>query len=92
MPDTSPNPASRQMSYKARKRWSLVLLLVGMPIYIIVVLNLMSSIARLPFLAELVAYVVLGTVWILPFKRLFLGVGQPDPNAGPDAGPNGGSH
>lgn len=81
MPDSAPKPATRKMSYKARKRWSLVLLLVGMPIYIVVAVNLMASIARLPFLAELVAYVVLGTAWILPFKRVFLGVGQPDPDA-----------
>jgi hypothetical protein len=72
---------AKQMSYAARRRWALVLLLVGMPIYIIVVLNLMASIERLPFWGEALAYIVLGTVWILPFKKVFLGVGQPDPDA-----------
>lgn len=85
MPDNAPKPAVKPkgvaMSYKARRRWALVLLLVGMPVYIVVVLNLMSSIERLPFWLEAAAYVVLGTVWILPFKRVFLGVGQPDPDA-----------
>lgn len=71
----------RQMSYKARKRWALVALLVGMPIYIVIVLNLMASIDRLPFWAEVAAYVFLGIAWIFPLKRLFLGVGQPDPDA-----------
>jgi len=28
--------------------------------------------------------VLLGVVWVLPLKRLFLGVGQPDPDEGPD--------
>jgi hypothetical protein len=30
---------------------------------------------------ELLAYIVLGVVWVLPFKFVFLGVGQADPNA-----------
>jgi hypothetical protein len=28
--------------------------------------------------------VALGVVWILPFKFIFKGVGQPDPDAPPD--------
>jgi hypothetical protein len=76
----SDTPA-KVMSYQARKRWSLLLLLVGMPVYIIVVLNLMTAIERLPFWLEAAAYIFLGVAWILPFKRVFLGVGQPDPDA-----------
>ncbi len=68
------------MPYKNRKRWALALLLVGMPVYIVVAVNLMASIERLPFWAEVPAYILLGTVWILPFKGVFLGVGQPDPD------------
>ncbi len=75
------------MSYAARRRWALVVLLVGMPIYVVIVLNLMSSIQRLPFWAEVPSYIVLGTAWIFPLKRVFLGVGQPDPNAPADAPP-----
>lgn len=75
-----PKNSAQPMSYKARKRWSLVLLLVGMPIYVVVVLNLMTSIERLPFALEALAYIVLGIAWIFPFKRVFLGVGQPDPD------------
>jgi hypothetical protein len=77
---SKPSAPAKQMSYKARKRWSLVLLLVGMPVYIIVVLNLMTAIERLPFWLEAAAYIVLGVAWILPFKRVFLGVGQADPD------------
>jgi Protein of unknown function (DUF2842) len=72
---------AKQMSYKARKRWALAVLLIGMPIYVVVVLNLMTTIDRLPFWGEVAAYVVLGVAWIFPFKRVFLGVGQPDPDA-----------
>ncbi len=78
---TQTEPSAKQISYKARKRWALFALLVGMPIYIVIVLNLMTSIDRLPFWAEVVAYVFLGIAWILPLKRVFLGVGQPDPDA-----------
>jgi hypothetical protein len=80
-PQTSPKPKAALMPYKARRRWALFLLLVGMPIYIVVVLNLMVSIERLPFWLEAASYIILGTVWILPFKRVFLGVGQADPDA-----------
>jgi hypothetical protein len=80
---TQADPKPRHMSYKARKRWALVALLIGMPVYIVIVLNLMASINRLPFWAEVVAYVFLGVAWIFPLKRLFLGVGQPDPDADP---------
>ncbi len=68
------------MSYKARKRWALAALLVGMPIYIVIVLNLLASIERLPFWAEVPTYIFLGIAWIFPLKRVFLGVGQPDPD------------
>jgi hypothetical protein len=77
---TPTEPGAKRISYKARKRWALFALLVGMPIYIVIVLNLMTSIDRLPFWAEVVAYVFLGIAWIFPLKRLFLGVGQPEPD------------
>ncbi len=69
------------LSYKARKRWSLFVLLVVMPAYVVLAVSLMNSIARLPLWAEVPAYVLLGVGWILPFKRVFIGVGQPDPDA-----------
>ena len=68
------------MTYKARRNWALVLLLVGMPIYIIIALNIMVRIERLPIWAEVPVYILLGTVWILPFKRIFTGIGQSDPD------------
>lgn len=72
------------LSYKARKRLSLLILLVGMPIYVVVAVSLMNSIARLPIWAEVPAYALLGFGWILPFRWVFLGVGQSDPNADQD--------
>lgn len=73
------------LSLKARKRWSLVLLLVGLPVYIILsvtILNLLfpDPTQRPPLWAELGIYVGLGIIWAFPFKFVFKGVGQADPD------------
>lgn len=69
------------LGYKARKRWALVILLVGMPLYIVAAVNVIDLFDRPPFWVELAVYVALGVVWILPFRFIFLGVAQPDPAA-----------
>ncbi|SEM16794.1 Protein of unknown function [Roseovarius azorensis] len=68
------------LSHKARKRWSLVVLLIGLPAYVVVAVTLVNLIDRPSIWVELMIYVGLGFVWIIPLKRLFLGVGQPDPD------------
>lgn len=68
------------LSYKARRRWSLVLLLVWLPIYIVVAVTILNRIERPPIWLEVVIYVVLGIGWALPFKFVFKGVGQADPD------------
>jgi|TARA_R110000851_G_scaffold105373_4_gene223633 predicted membrane channel-forming protein YqfA (hemolysin III family) len=72
------------LSYKARKRWSLVVLLVGLPAYVVVAVSLVNWMDRPSIWVELLIYVGLGFVWILPLKRVFIGVGQPDPDARED--------
>ena len=73
------------LSYKARRRWALIILLVGLPLYIICAVAgvaLVDAIfERPPIWIEFVIYVVLGLLWALPFKAIFKGVGQADPNA-----------
>ncbi|MFO7758378.1 MAG: DUF2842 domain-containing protein [Roseovarius sp.] len=68
------------LSLKARKRWSLLVLLIGLPAYIIVALNVVIWLDPQSGWVEFLVYVVLGVIWILPLKRVFLGVGQPDPD------------
>jgi hypothetical protein len=68
------------LSLKARKRWSLLVLLIGLPAYIIVAVSLVNWMGRPSIWLELLIYIVLGFIWILPLKRVFLGVGQPDPD------------
>lgn len=70
------------LSYKARRRWSLVILLLGLPAYIAAVWWVLSLFDERPgLLIELAVYIVLGILWALPFKFVFKGVGQADPNA-----------
>ena len=76
------------LSYKARKRWSLVILLVGLPLYIMAAVTLVSLIDRPSILVELLIYVGLGFVWIMPFKFVLRGIRQADPDAPQDDGPS----
>ena len=73
-----------KLSYKARRRWSLVVLLIGLPIYIVVAVNftdwLRARYEGLPVLVELLVFVVLGFLWMLPLRSVFLGVGKEDPD------------
>ncbi|CUH67738.1 hypothetical protein TG4357_03180 [Thalassovita gelatinovora] len=69
------------LSYKARRRWSLVILLIGLPAYIVVAVSVVNMIDRPPIWLELLIYIGLGIVWVLPFKAVFKGVGQADPDA-----------
>jgi len=72
------------LSYKARKRWSIFALVVALPLYIIVTVNVVEMFDRPPFLVELLIYIVLGILWTIPLKKVFLGVGKPDPDAPPE--------
>lgn len=69
------------LSYKARKRWSLVILLVGLPLYIIVAVNVVDLFERPAFWVELLVYIGLGILWALPCRAVFRGIGQNDPDA-----------
>ena len=71
------------LSYKGRRRMALLVLVVGLPIYILVASVLATTIAPDSVWVTLLLYVGLGIVWILPFKSLFKGIGQEDPDATP---------
>lgn len=69
------------LSYKSRRRWSLIALLIGLPAYIIVAVGVIGLFERPPFWLELLIYVVLGVIWAFPLKAIFTGIGQADPDA-----------
>ena len=68
------------LSYKARRRWALVILLIGLPLYIMVAVSVLALMGRPPIWAELLVYVLLGVLWALPFKFVFKGIGKDDPD------------
>ncbi len=78
-----------RLSFKARKRLAILVLLVGMPLYVVVAVSLVNwlfpdPLDKPPVLVEIGIYIVLGIVWIWPLKGIFRGVGQPDPGRGGD--------
>lgn len=68
------------MTYKARKRLALFVLVVGLPVYIVFAVTVMSQASRFPIAIELLVYVVLGIGWVFPLKWVFKGIGQTDPD------------
>ncbi|KEJ89996.1 DUF2842 domain-containing protein [Sulfitobacter donghicola] len=71
------------LSYKSRRRLSLFVLLVALPVYIVALVYVISLFERPPFWVELLFYVGSGVIWAFPLKAVFKGVGQADPD-GPE--------
>jgi hypothetical protein len=73
------------LSWRARRNWSMVVLLVGLPVYIVVAVTLVDALrerlGRPAWILEILIFVLLGVVWALPFRSLFRGIGRDDPNA-----------
>jgi hypothetical protein len=76
------------LSHKAKRRWSLFIVIFGVPIYIVMAVTLIDLLrdmmGRPSILIELGVFVVLGVLWAFPLKAVFKGVGQADPNAPPE--------
>lgn len=73
------------LGWRARRRWALVILLLGLPVYVVAAVTLVGLLDRPPLLLEIAMYVALGFLWALPFRFIFRGVGRPDPDAPADA-------
>ena len=70
------------LSYKARRRWALVILLIGMPAYVVFSVTVMNWFDRPAIWVEFLIYLLLGIGWILPFRFVFRGIGKADPGMG----------
>lgn len=68
------------LAYKTRRRLALLILLIGLPVYIITAVTLVGLIDRPSVPLELAVYVGLGFLWMLPLRPIFRGIGQPDPD------------
>ena len=68
------------MELKTRKRLSLLVLVVLMPLYVMAAVTMMNwldaQFGRQPILIEVLVYLALGVLWALPFRRVFRGVGK----------------
>ncbi len=73
------------LSWKARRRWALVILLLGLPAYIAVASMAVSALDRPAVWAELLIYLALGILWVLPFRAVFRGIGKADPGVKSDS-------
>jgi hypothetical protein len=71
------------LGYKTRRRLSLLILVIGLPLYIVVAVNLVDLIDRPSLWVELGIYLGLGFLWMIPLRSVFLGIGQPDPDQPP---------
>ena len=72
------------MTYRTRRILSLLLLLVGLPVYIVVAITVVGWFDRPPIALEGAIYLALGFLWALPFKAVFTGVGRADPDKPPE--------
>lgn len=69
-----------ELRHKTRRRLSLLVLVVGLPVYIVIASSVVTMFDRPPILVELGIYILLGILWALPLRFVFKGVGQPDPD------------
>ena len=78
------------LSWRARRRLSLFLLLVWLPLYVVVAVTVAGWLGEMPVLAEFALYAGLGFLWALPFRPVFRGISREDPDqAGRDGEPGG---
>jgi hypothetical protein len=73
------------LSHRARKRWSLVILLIGLTAYVVVAVTVLDALrdrfGRPVWWLEALVFVGLGVLWALPFRAIFRGVGREDPDS-----------
>ncbi len=63
----------------------MAILLLGLPVYIAVAAKAVSALDRPPVWAELLIYLSLGILWVLPFRAVFRGIGKADPGINGDS-------
>jgi hypothetical protein len=68
-----------KLRWKTRRRLALLILVVGLPVYILLAAGLVGLMPRPNLLAELAVYIGLGVIWVLPFRSIFRGIGQAEP-------------
>ena len=67
-------------SYRLKRFLAILVLLLWLPFYIVLVLNILALFERPSLVVELIVYVIAGVLWALRFKAVFKGVGQQTKN------------
>lgn len=60
------------MTATTRKTIGMLGLIAGLGIYALIVGAILGAIGRLPMAAEVMVYAVLGIIWIIPARTLFV--------------------
>ena len=68
------------LSYRTRRALALLILVVGLPLYVVAAVSVVDLFDRPSLWVELLVYVVLGIVWALPLRAVFRGVGRANPD------------
>ena len=66
----------KMFSYRLKRFFAILVLLLWLPFYIVMVLNILALFERPSLIIELLVYVTAGVFWALPFKALFKGIGK----------------
>lgn len=65
-----------KLSWRTRRRLSLLVLLVGLPVYVVLAVTIVNWLDRPPVAVEFLVYLVLGILWALPLRSVFRGVAR----------------
>ena len=55
-----------------RKPVGVLALLVALVVYTLLIARFIAPISRWPVLAQMLVYIVLGTIWLLPLRRYLI--------------------
>jgi hypothetical protein len=66
------DPGSDRLLPTWRKPVGIIALVVALALYAGLVAHLAESIGGMPVLAQTLAYIVLGTIWLLPLRRFLI--------------------
>ncbi len=67
------------LAHAIRRKLALVTVCLGLPVYVVLAVTLVTTFDRLPFLLEALLYILIGIGWIFPTRWIFIGVGKADP-------------
>lgn len=65
-------PGDERLQPTWRKPVGILIMLVALALYAALVAQLSEPIGRWPVIAQTLAYIVLGTIWLLPLRRFLI--------------------